>query len=242
MDGKSTFRGFLLPFQLFFALLDFFNSLGFFITTTKSSFESHIRSASNNNQFHRQLNRIPSFSRSTASMCINILLSCSYPHHEPVASVIFDPAKKDSWKICDRPQPWGRLSCGALEVHHSISYARTTISFNTLLEHANKPNLIPTPISTPSSPSSIDPNLAGAGYVETAICQWCTAVLNMHAHKFKSVQQDAKKVIDKLEKAMDTEPKLRDLDKKIVEMEAALETMRADAWIERKQVMENVEC
>ena len=174
-------------------------------------------------------------------MCINTLLACSYPHHEPVASIIFDPTKKDSWQICDRTQPWGRLSCGALEVHHSISYARTTVSFNSLLEHAGKPNLIPTPVSTPSSPSSIDPNLTGAGYVETAICQWCTAVLKLHAHKFKSVQEDAKKMVEKLEKAMDTSPKLKELDKKIVEMEVALETLRADAWLERKEAMENVE-
>lgn len=174
-------------------------------------------------------------------MCINTLKACSYPHHDPVASIIFDPAKKDSWQICDRPQPWGRLSCGELEVHHSISYARSTISYTVLLEHAKHPNLIPTPDSTPGSPASIDPALAGVSYVETAKCQWCSAVLKMHAHKFKAVQEEAKQAVNKLEVAMDTDTKLRMQDQKIKEMEGALETMRADAWLQRKMAMEKVE-
>jgi len=77
--------------------------------------------------------------------------------------------------------------------------------------------------------------------VETAICEWCTAVLNLHAHKFKSVQDDAKKMIDKLETAMDAAESLRELDRNIANMEATLETLKADAWIERKKAMENVE-
>jgi hypothetical protein len=174
-------------------------------------------------------------------MCINTLTACSYPHHEPVASIIFDPSKKDSWKVCDRNQPWGRLSCGELEVHHSITYARTTVSFNSLLDHASKPDLVPTPDSAPRSPAIVDPNVPTTGFIETAKCQWCTAVLHMHAHKFKSVQEDAKKAIDKLEGVMDTDEKLRDLDEKIKEAEAALDTLRADAWLERKRVMELVD-
>ena len=174
-------------------------------------------------------------------MCVNTLAACSYPHHEPVAAIIFDPAKKDSWQICDRTQPWGRLSCGALEVHHSISHTRSTISYTTLLEHAGNPNLIPTPVSAPSSPTNIDPNLAGAGYVETAKCQWCTAVLNMHAHKFKSVQEEAKQAVHNLEQAMNTDTKLRVMDQKIKEMESSIETMRSDAWLQRKKAMEMVE-
>lgn len=63
----------------------------------------------------------------------------------------------------------------------------------------------------------------------------------MHAHKFKSVQEDAKKMINKLEKAMDADTKLRALDKKIMEMEASLETLRSDAWLQRKKAMEKVE-
>ena len=174
-------------------------------------------------------------------MCVNTLLACSYPHRAPVASIIFDPAKKNSWKTCDRPQPWGQLSCGVLEVHHSISYARTTISFTSLLEHAGNPDLISPQGVAPSSSANVKPTLAGAGYVETAICEWCTAVLNLHAHKFKSVQDDAKKMIDKLETAMDAAESLRELDRNIANMEATLDTLKADAWIERKKAMENVE-
>lgn len=174
-------------------------------------------------------------------MCINTLKACSYPHHDTVASIIFDPAKKDSWEVCDRNQPWGRLSCGALEVHHSISYTRSTISYDSLLEYANIPNLVPTPDSAPRSPGIIDPNLKTAGYVETAKCQWCTAVLNLHAHKFKSVQEDAKKKIDELEGVMDRDEKLRAIDEKIKTAEAVLDTLRADAWLERKRIMELVD-
>jgi hypothetical protein len=172
-------------------------------------------------------------------MCVNTLLTCSYPHHEPVASIIFDPAKKDSWKICDRTQPWGRLSCGALEVHHSISYARTTVSFNSLLKHAGNPDLISRQVVAPKSDAKVEPKFAGAGYMETAICEWCTAVLKLHAHKFKSVQDDATKMIEKLETAMDAAENLRDLDKNIAKMEATIETLKVDAWLERKKAMEN---
>lgn len=62
----------------------------------------------------------------------------------------------------------------------------------------------------------------------------------MHAHKFKSVQEDAKKRVDKLETAMDANLKLRLMDRKIRENESTLATMRADAWLQRKKAMEKV--
>ncbi|KIW69453.1 hypothetical protein PV04_05330 [Phialophora macrospora] len=52
-------------------------------------------------------------------MCWFKLDTCPYPHHDPIRALIFIPGNASKWEHCDRPQPWGRLSCGKLIVQHT---------------------------------------------------------------------------------------------------------------------------
>ncbi|OCT47617.1 hypothetical protein CLCR_03731 [Cladophialophora carrionii] len=57
-------------------------------------------------------------------MCWFKLDTCPYPHHEPIRALIFIPGNASRWKHCDKPQPWGRLSCGKLIVQHNAAQLR----------------------------------------------------------------------------------------------------------------------
>ena len=57
-------------------------------------------------------------------MCRFELETCPFPHHDPVGALIFLPKNATLWKQCDKPKPWGRLSCGNLIVEHPV-YAKS---------------------------------------------------------------------------------------------------------------------
>ncbi|KAJ9611253.1 hypothetical protein H2200_004436 [Cladophialophora chaetospira] len=52
-------------------------------------------------------------------MCWYKLETCPYPHHDPIRALIFYPTNASKWEQCDKPKPWGRLSCGNLIVQHT---------------------------------------------------------------------------------------------------------------------------
>ena len=52
-------------------------------------------------------------------MCWYKLETCPYPHHDPIRALIFYPTNASKWEKCDKPKPWGRLSCGNLIAQHT---------------------------------------------------------------------------------------------------------------------------
>ncbi len=127
-------------------------------------------------------------------MCWYKVDTCPYPHHDSISALIFYPGHASKWEKCDKPKPWGRLSCGNLIVQHTDLRRENT--------HPNHP----------------------------ADCKWCTAVLKLEATKSKEIQQQAQKEIEKLEDAINTNPKTRTLQEKIEALERELASVRNDAW------------
>ena len=52
-------------------------------------------------------------------MCHYELSVCPYPHRDSVANLIYNTNRHVEWRICDLPQPWGKLSCGVLTITHA---------------------------------------------------------------------------------------------------------------------------
>jgi len=174
------------------------------------------------------------------TMCYFKLHICPYPHQDPVSALIFDPLKAGQWERCDKPQPWGRLSCGDLVVEHpkDLTNSETALSHEHIL--ATRSNI---PVErqkfkhmafpTRQRRSSTDPIVPiGAGEVrlQGAPCLWCTAVLKMVATKSKEIQKEAHREIVDLEHTMDSNPELRKMRKDITEKEKRLDDLRHDAW------------
>ena len=52
-------------------------------------------------------------------MCRYELSVCPYPHRDSVANLIYNTNRHVEWRLCDLPQPWGKLSCGDLTIIHA---------------------------------------------------------------------------------------------------------------------------
>ncbi|KAG9770298.1 hypothetical protein ABEF93_007442 [Exophiala dermatitidis] len=182
-------------------------------------------------------------------MCWYKLDVCPYPHREPISALIFDPSNASQWEYCDKPQPWGRLSCGNLIVEHSKDSLKSEVSAtfehilasrsNLPVDVENQPlNAHPVRRQRSSTEGTIVPSGAGNLRPRGAQCLWCGAVLKMVATKSKEVHEIARRQIASLEQKMDTSFDLRELQREIMDQEKMLDDLRHSAWLKAREVME----
>ncbi|EXJ84883.1 hypothetical protein A1O3_05558 [Capronia epimyces CBS 606.96] len=181
-------------------------------------------------------------------MCWYKLNICPYPHQEALSALIFDPSSASQWQHCDRPHPWGRLSCGSLIVEHPKDLLRseTQATFEHILatrsnlpaEGENHPTAISVRQRRSSTETTIVPGGAGRPRSQGAPCLWCTAVLKTVATKSKEIHQDARREIAGLEQKMDTSPSLREIQREIMDKEKELDNLRHIAWRKASDLMD----
>lgn len=182
-------------------------------------------------------------------MCWYKLHICPYPHREPISAVILDPSNNSQWEHCDKPRPWGRLSCGRLVVEHptDVLESETEATFeHVLATRSNSPaedeNQKPTPFPNrqrrSSTKTTIVPGGPGRQRLLADPCPWCTAVLKTVASKSKEVHEDARRDIAGLEQKMDTSPELREIHKEIMDREKQLDALRQVAWRKAKCLLD----
>ncbi|OAP58719.1 hypothetical protein AYL99_07809 [Fonsecaea erecta] len=166
-------------------------------------------------------------------MCQIKLPVCPYPAHDPVSSLLFNPKNAPWWEVCDKPRPWGRLSCGGLEVYHpehlTQSENNPTVDLDTAEQH-EKPN------QEPAGHESTLQNLIKPGdahqerFQQKPCCKWCTAVLRLAATKSKEMQKLAREEMAEVEKKMGDDAELRKMREEIASREQELDRMRHRAW------------
>lgn len=174
-------------------------------------------------------------------MCYYKLRICPYPHQDPISALIFDPLRAGHWERCDKPQPWGRLSCGHLVVEHPKDLTKSATALS--LEHilATRSNIpaerekykhmaFPIRQRRSSTDRTIVPIGAEEVRLQGAPCLWCTAVLKTVATKSKEIQGEARKEISDLEHQMDASAELRQMQRDIASKEQELDDLRHDAW------------
>ncbi|KEF62357.1 uncharacterized protein A1O9_00329, partial [Exophiala aquamarina CBS 119918] len=173
-------------------------------------------------------------------MCRYTLSTCPYPDHDPIAALIFNPNKAETWHACDEPKPWGRLSCGNLSIEHPAYPTATAIC------------LLPTRILAPRSntiecgnekrersfidvkpSSSRTPAIAANGdevKPQSAQCLLCTTVLKLVSTKSKELQNTARQSLAELEEAMSNNAEVRKMQKAVMDKMMELETLRRETW------------
>lgn len=174
-------------------------------------------------------------------MCRYTLHICPYPDHDPIAALIFNPTKAETWECCDRPKPWGRLSCGNLSIEHPTNITAPAICLsprrilaprsNTTTERENDKQVAsfnhkkPTPAEIPSTTTNEEEvKLLGAS------CVLCTTVLKLVSTKSKETQNTARQSLSELESVMNNSPELRKMQKELTDKITELEGLRHEAW------------
>ncbi|KIY02712.1 uncharacterized protein Z520_01177 [Fonsecaea multimorphosa CBS 102226] len=172
-------------------------------------------------------------------MCRIKLHICPYPDHDPVSSLIFNPKNAHRWELCDNPRPWGRLSCGRLEVEHPkhLTRARTPLSSKTApttgSHHPKQHEMHKQDISTAGNEPLLNDTVAPAAADEVLQgepCKWCTAVLRLVATKSKEMQKLAREEIAEVERKIGDDAELKKMHEEIADREQELNGMRHDAW------------
>ncbi|KAI1609094.1 hypothetical protein EDD37DRAFT_612395 [Exophiala viscosa] len=174
-------------------------------------------------------------------MCYFKLDICPYPNKDPVAALIFLPTKASEWEHCDKPKPWGRLSCGNLVVEHprdvskspstsSPEHVFTTRSRNALETEQHEENKLNVRLGRSSTEGTMVAFVTSEVVCEVAKCRWCTAVIKLVATKSKEIQNEARLEVARLEAAMDSDAKLRNLHRDMRDKEEQLDILRHNAW------------
>lgn len=174
-------------------------------------------------------------------MCYFKLHTCPYPNQDPIAALIFLPVKAGQWEHCNKPKPWGRLSCGNLIVEHpkALTHEPSTsapdhvlmaCSSNVTKLGQDKDNDTSRRRRRSSTQDTIVPIVAGKAECEGATCRWCTAVVKLVGTKSKEIQNEARWEVARLEEAMDADAKLRDLHREMMDKEEQLDILRHCAW------------
>ncbi|KIW28418.1 uncharacterized protein PV07_08085 [Cladophialophora immunda] len=182
-------------------------------------------------------------------MCRIKLHICPYPDHDPVSSLIFNPKNGPLWELCNNPRPWGRLSCGKLEVEHPKQLTRsgaplsspnptTTDSCNS--EQCEKHKQEFPEGHGPVLVNPIAPMAAGEARPLGKPCKWCTAVLRLAATKSKEMQKLAQTEIAEVERKMSEDSELRKMHKEIADREQELNRMRHSAWRKATAMMDDL--
>ncbi|EXJ85647.1 hypothetical protein A1O1_06013 [Capronia coronata CBS 617.96] len=182
-------------------------------------------------------------------MCWYKIAVCPYPHREPISASIFNPSNVSRWEHCDKPHPWGRLSCGNLVVEHPEDLFRyeTQATFAHILgTRSNLPaegeNQQRATFSVRQRRSSTETTIVPGGsarrQVPSAPCPWCTAILKTVATKSKEIHEEARKEIDRLEEKMDISPGLRQMQREIQDKEHELDDLRHVAWKKAKDLLD----
>ncbi|KAK4946075.1 hypothetical protein LTR10_014877 [Elasticomyces elasticus] len=174
-------------------------------------------------------------------MCYYKLDACPYPNKDLVAALIFLPAKAGDWEYCDKPKPWGRLSCGNLVVEHPKDLPKqpsTSLPEEILTTHPrNDPKIeqhgdndVRARLRRSSTEGPIVTFVPCEAVREVATCRWCTAVIKLVGTKSKEIQDEARSEVARLEAAMDGDAKLRNLRRELKEKEEQLDILRHNAW------------
>ncbi|OAG39639.1 hypothetical protein AYO21_06107 [Fonsecaea monophora] len=173
-------------------------------------------------------------------MCRITLHICPYPDHDPVSSLIFNPKNGPLWEICNRPRPWGRLSCGTLEVEHSKHLHRSGTSLssnNTQITNSCKAEKREAHNQDLMLGDPNTPRATSGAQLPGNHCKWCTAVLRLTATKSKEMQKLAQKDIADVERKMGDNAELRKMHEDIATKEQELNRLKHDAWTKATLLM-----
>lgn len=174
-------------------------------------------------------------------MCRYTLHICPYPDHDPIAALIFNPTKAGTWECCDKPKPWGRLSCGNLSIEHPTNIPAPAGCLS--------PRRIPAPRSNITAVGGNDKQMATFNHEKPisseipaittneeevklpgAPCVLCTTVLKLVSTKSKEIQNTARQTLAGLESVMNSSPELTKMQKAVTDKMMELEALRYEAW------------
>jgi hypothetical protein len=174
-------------------------------------------------------------------MCRYTLHICPYPDHDPIAALIFNPTKAGTWESCDKPKPWGRLSCGNLSIEHPTNITAPAVCLsprrilaprsNTTAACGNDKHIAffnhekPTPSEIPAITTNEEEVKLLA-----APCVLCTTVLKLVSTKSKEIQNTARQSLTELESVMNNSLELRKMQKAVTDKIMELEALRYEAW------------
>ncbi|KAK5057631.1 hypothetical protein LTR84_011632 [Exophiala bonariae] len=174
-------------------------------------------------------------------MCRYTLHICPYPDHDPIAALIFNPAKAGLWEHCDKPKPWGKLSCGNLSIVHPTNMTSSTVWLSpppVLAPRDNNVGSIGNEKHTAATKSvdhtaieitEITPNDEEV-ILDDEPCVLCSTVLKLVSTKSKELQEIARQALVEFESIMNKNLELRKMQETINVKAAEMESMRHETW------------